>query len=504
MRFLIAMMKHETNTFSPVPTPIERFARGRGVPLSGEEALKAYRGTGSGIGGFIAVADREGAEIVCPLAAEAWPSGLVEDAAYDTMCGMILDAVRAGGLDGIMLDLHGAMVTESHEDGEGTLIERIRAIDPATPIAVALDMHANVYPAVIAKATVVCGYQTYPHLDQFETGQRAGDILVRAIRGEIRPVMAWGNNPMLPHVMKQGTHEFPNRELQAKCVAFERQGALAASLFVGFPHADIREAGLSAVVVTDGDAPRAAAMRDELLDDAWRARKDFVFAIEPLREAVARAKALPPGEGPIVLLDHYDNAASGGTMDTTPVLAEILRQGLEDVAIFAICDPAAVAQAIAAGHGATVTLSLGGKMAMPAIRRASPPLDVTGVVKTITDGHFRNLGPMSKGVEMRMGPTIVLDTGRAEIVVISEHQEPNDEAAFLSVGIDPRRKRFVMLKSRVHWRAGLGHVAREIIPCAGVGVCTSDYGEITFRNVRRPIYPLDADAARPMPAAEAG
>lgn len=497
MRFLIAMMKHETNTFSPVPTPIERFARGRQRPLSGEEALTAYRGTGSGIGGFIAVADREGAEIVCPVAAEAWPSGLVHTEAYEMMCGMILDAVRAGGLDGIMLDLHGAMVTEEHEDGEGTLLERIRAIDATTPIAVALDMHANVYPAILAHSTVVCGYQTYPHVDQFETGERAGDILVRTIRGEVRPVMAWGNNPMLPHVMKQGTHEFPNRDLQAKCVAFQEQGALAASLFVGFPHADIREAGLSTIVVTDGDATAAAAMRDELLADAWAARKDFVFEIEPLAQAVARAKALPDGEGPVVLLDHYDNSASGGTMDTTLVLAEVLRQGLENVAFFAIYDPEAVRQAIAAGQGATVTLSLGGKMAMPAIDRASPPLSVTGLVKTITDGNFRNLGPMSKGVEMRMGPTVVLDTGKVEIIVISEHQEPNDEAALLSVGINPRKKRFVVLKSRVHWRAGLGHVAREIIPCAGVGVCTSDYDELVFEKVRRPIFPLDADARRP-------
>src|SRR5208282_2221014 len=146
----------------------------------------------------------------------------------------------------------------------------------------------------------------------------AGDILIRAIRGEVRPVMAWGNVPMLPHVMRQGTDDHPNRELQERCAAMTAEGALAASLFTGFPHADIANAGLSAVVVTDGDRELAERLRDELLDHAWVERETFVYQIEPLTASVARARALPapqPGEGPIVLLDHYDNCASGGTMD---------------------------------------------------------------------------------------------------------------------------------------------------------------------------------------------
>ena len=144
-----------------------------------------------------------------------------------------------------MLDLHGAMVTESFEDGEGELLRRIRAIDPNTPIAVSLDMHANLYDAIIDNATVVTGYRTYPHIDTYDTAKRAGEILLRAIRGEVRPVMAWGNVPMLPHVMRQGSDDHPNKELQARCRRDERaEGALAASLFTGFPHADITNAGL--------------------------------------------------------------------------------------------------------------------------------------------------------------------------------------------------------------------------------------------------------------------
>ncbi|HEV7369636.1 M81 family metallopeptidase [Arenibaculum sp.] len=497
MRLLLAMMKHETNTFSPVPTDLARFARGRPALLAGAEAVAAYRGTGTVTGAYIDVAGREGAEIVLPVAADAWPSGPVDDEAYRVITDAICEQVAKGGFDGILLDLHGAMVTRSLEDGEGALLARIRELDPRTPVGVSLDMHANLYDEIVGNATVVCGYHTYPHVDMYETGWRAADILVRAIRGEVRPVMAWGNVPMLPHVMRQGTADHPNRGLQARAMEMEAGGALAASLFVGFPHADIRNAGLSVVTVADGDAEQAKRLRDELLGQAWDLREDFVYRVEPLAQSVARARdaGKDPGEGPVVLLDHYDNAASGGTMDTTAVLGEILRQGLENAAAFAIFDPDAVRKAIAAGIGAEVTLSIGGKMAMPMLPVESPPLGVTGRVRTISDGRFRNKGPMAAGVLMDMGPTVVLDTGKVEIVLVSRHQEPNDVNCFLSLGIDPMQKRFLMLKSRIHWRAGLGHVARTVVECAGTGVCTSDYGQLRFDKVRRPVFPLDPMAA---------
>ena len=493
MRLLIAMMKHETNTFSPVPTPLARFGNGPG-PLYGEAAIRAYRGTGTGLGAYLDLAEREAADIVLPIAAGAPPSSPVEDVAYAKITDTICEAVARGGFDGIMLDLHGAMVSESLEDGEGQFLKRLRAIDPTTPIAVSLDMHANLYDEIITNATVVTGYRTYPHVDTYETAKLAGEILLRAIRGEAKPVMAWGNVPMLPHVMRQGTDDHPNKELQHRCAAMSAEGALAASLFTGFPHADIANAGLSAVVVTDGDRKLAEDLRDELLGRAWVEREAFVYSIEPMQRSVARAKALPPsqpGEGPVVLLDHYDNCASGGTMDTTVVLAEILRQGLDNVAAFAIYDPEAVQQAIAAGIGAKVALTIGGKIKMPAIPAESPPLSVTGSVKTISHGRYRNRGPMGRGVQMDMGATVVLDTGAVEIVLISRHVEPSDLNCLSSLGIDPLQKRYVMLKSRIHWRAGLGSMAKAVVECAGVGVCTSDYSQLRFTKVRRPIFPLD-------------
>ena len=491
MRLLLAMFKHETNTFSPVPTPFERFFRRTGGALSGAEALEAFRGTGGALGAYIDVADELGAQIVLAVAADAFPSGPVHDDAYRRITQLILDEVAKGGYDGILLDLHGAMVTQSLDDGEGTLLRRLREIDPHTPVGVTLDMHANLYDDIVKHATVVTGYHTYPHVDMYEAGLRAARILARTIAGEIKPVMAWGNKPMLPHVMRQGTHAEPNRSLQARCMRYEQGEALAASLFVGFPNADIENAGLSVVVCTDGDKAKAATLRDSLLDEAWRERETFLYASEPLSESVARAKA-SAAAGPLVLLDHCDNTASGGTMDTTEVLAEVLKQGLDNAVFYAIYDPEAVQQAIAAGIGNEVTLSLGGKLPMPALQETSRPIEVTGRVKLVFDGVFRNRGPMYRGSLNNTGPTVVLDTGKVEIVVVSAHQEPFDLNCLSSVGVDPTQKRYIVLKSRVHWRAGFGDLAREVIECAGVGVTTSDYGKLEFRKVRRPIYPLDA------------
>lgn len=302
--------------------------------------------------------------------------------------------------------------------------------------------------------------------------------------------------PMLPHVMRQGTDDSPNRELQARCKEIEAKGALAASVFVGFPHADIPFAGLSAVVVTDGNPALARQYCDELLDSAWRMREHFVYHPEPLGESLARAREASrvPGDGSIVLLDHYDNCASGGTMDSMTVLGAMLDAGLDEAAAFAIHDPAAVAAMAQAGVGTTVTLELGGKLDMPSIGVRRRPRVVSGRVKLLSDGHFRNRGPMSTGQLMNMGRSAVLDTGKIEIAIISRHQEPFDIACLTSLGIDPMTKRFLMLKSRVHWRAGLRRYAKGVVECAGVGVCTSDYSTLHFRRVRRPIYPLDAAA----------
>jgi microcystin degradation protein MlrC len=198
-------------------------------------------------------------------------------------------------------------------------------------------------------------------------------------------------------------------------------------------------------------------------------------------------------DGPVMLLDNYDNCASGGTMDTMAVLGAILDAGLEDVAAFAVFDPQAVEQMKRAGVGARVTISLGGKLEMPALGLKGKPLRVTGNVRRIVSGIYRNEGPMARGELADLGTAAVLDTGNVEIAVISRHVEPHDIGSFKALGIDPAAKRYVMLKSRVHWRAGLGPMAKAVVECAGEGVCTSDYSQLNFRRVRRPVYPLDPE-----------
>jgi microcystin degradation protein MlrC len=246
-------------------------------------------------------------------------------------------------------------------------------------------------------------------------------------------------------------------------------------------------------VVTVADADRVEAQQacDKMLGRAWRERAEFIFHSEPLADTVARAKALD--DGPIVMLDHADNSASGGTQDTTAVLKEVLDQGLDDVAMFAICDPAAVDAMAKAGVGSTVTLSLGGKIDMPTIGKVGEPLEVTGRVRALTDGDFIVTVPMGRGTTMSMGKTAVLDTGKVQIVVISRHTEPYDLGCFRSVGIEPTQKKYLVLKSRIHHRAGFAAIARHEIPCNGVGVTSSDNSLFSFENVRRPIYPLEPD-----------
>ncbi len=498
MKLVIAMMQHETNTFSPLPTPYAAFAGATGYPEPprGAEALAAYGGTGFGFAAFVDLAREEGAEIVLPIAANAEPSGRVADAAFDRICAAICDAVAAG-CDGVMLDLHGAMVTQSHDDGEGELLRRLRALAPDVPIAVSLDFHTNLTAAMVEGATVITGYRTYPHVDMYQTGERAGRTLLRAMRGEVSPKMVWGALPMMTHMIRQTPAKQPMKDVMDRAIAAEAEGqVLNASIFGGFPLADIPHVSLSAVVVTDDGAAAGAALRDSLFDLAWARRSDFVFEPEPLADTIAYAKSLPGG--PVVLADHGDNAGAGGNHDNMAVLAEVLRQGLSDVAVAPICDPEALAILIEAGEGAEVTLEVGGKTEAPAIGLKRTPLLLSGRVARITEGRFTVTGPMMTGFTINLGPTAVLDTGAAQIIVGSKRGEPFDAGFFTHAGIDPEKKKYLLLKSRQHFRAGFQDIAKHILLAAGPGVCSSDYGIFPFRNLKRPIFPLDPDCRRPV------
>ena len=409
------------------------------------------------------------------------------------MCDAIVEL--AGRVDALLLDLHGAMTTKTYDDGEGELLRRIRAENPQLPIAISLDMHANITDLMVSNCNVLTGYHTYPHIDMGSTAVRGATAFFAMLQGKANPVLRWGNAPMLPHVMRQGTDDEPNASLQARAMALESAGSLGVSVFTGFPHADIYDAGFSVVAMTDGDTDTAEAQVNELLSKAWEQRQAFVYDIEPLPQSMQRAKdaAAAQGDGPVIVLDHYDNTASGGTMDTTEVLRAVLDAELERVAVFGFYDPDVVNQMTAAGVGATVTVELGGKLPMPALTQQSQPLTVTGEVKLISNGKFEAKVAMARGLTMNMGTSAVLSVGPVDIAIISRHIEPYDPECFRSLGMEPTAYDYVMLKSRIHYRVGFRNMAKQVVECAGRGVCTSDYSQLTFEKVRRPVYPLDQD-----------
>src|SRR2546421_6269 len=393
-KIVIASMMHETNTFSPIPTALPSFR-----PLSGEAAIAEFEHTNTQLGGFLDVAQRMGAEIVVPLAANAHPSGYVERRAYEDMCAALVGGIR-GGCDAAFLALHGAMVAEHVDDGEGELLRRTRAVAPRLPIAVGLDFHTQLTPAMVENATVITGYRTYPHIDMADTAQRAASTLLRTLDGAVKPVMVWGIRPMLTSTLEHTPSRQPMKDVMDMAIDAEARGVvLNASVLGGFPQSDIPHLSCSAIVVCDGATDRGQALLDRMLDLAGERRADFLY------------------EG-------------------------------------------------------------------------APPA-VTAKVARITDGEFVVTGPMATGTRVRMGRTAVLDTGAMQIVVSERRAEPFDLGVFTHAGIDPRRKRYVLIKSRQHFRAGFEPIARHIVLCDGDGVTSSDLALFDYRKRRRPLYPFE-------------
>lgn len=500
MHFVIAIVRHETNTFSPIATPLSAFSRGThdDGPAYGEEAVQACEGMGCAAAAFIDIARGQGDTFAMPIMASAVPSGIVTADAFERMAAPILAAVAAG-CDAVMLDLHGAMVAEGYPDAEGELLRRIRAARPGLPVAVALDFHANFSAAMVEHATAITGYCTYPHTDMYETGQRAARTLMRTLRGEVQPGILWRSLPMLTHMLCQAPSRQPMKDIMDRAMAAEAAGTvLNASVFGGFPLADIPHVGLSIVVVADAPQMTAAQhLVDDLAAMAWERRADFVYASEPLEDTIARAKALC--EGPVLLVDHGDNCGAGGPTDNMRVLEEVFRQELDGVIAGPFWDPQAAAQMAAAGEGRELSLDVGGRTAMPALGLQGRPLRLHGRVRRITDGRYRVTGPMFTGMQLSLGRTAVLDVSGVSIVICEKPQEPFDVGVFTHAGLAPAEARYVLIKSRQHFRAGFEPLARHILMVAGPGVCSSDYAQFPFRHLRRPIYPLDQDAVPPPP-----
>ncbi|WP_433706131.1 M81 family metallopeptidase [Paraburkholderia sacchari] len=497
MKILIARMNHETNTFSPVATPLAAF--GGNGPAWGEDAYHENKGRRTAMSAFIDAAEREGAQIVTPVSASANPSGPVAADAYAAICEAIIAA--APGCDAVLLDLHGAMVAEQTPDGEGDLLERVRAALPNAPIAVALDLHGNVTQKMIDNADVIVSFKTYPHVDMYETGEHAARLLFARMKGRARPVLAWRRPPLLTSTLRSASADGAMRRAIEAARAAEAEGMLAVSVLAGFSLADIPAPCISVVVVGDGDAAVAEAVAERIARQIWDERSKFVYRSPPPAESVAQAARLAheaqdsEGAGkPVLLLDHGDNCMSGGTCDTMDLLEAALAQGMTGIVSGPLCDPEAVAVLIEAGVGARVTLGIGNKLAREGVAPRAPFM-ATGVVRAITDGEYVITGPTYTGQRAYMGRAAVLDTGAATLVVTERTHEPWDLGVFESVGIDPRRARFLLLKSRMYCRPVFVPIAAGLVECDSRGVTGSDYGLFHYARLARPVYPLDEETA---------
>jgi microcystin degradation protein MlrC len=488
-RILTARFMHETNTFSREPTDMAMIRR-RDYHLE-NEIPEAFRGTRSAFGATFEAADKFGWSLVHPVSANPNPSGIVTDEAFETIAAMILDAVdMKGPIDGVLLHLHGAMVSDSHEDAEGEFLARLRRrLGPEVPVVVTLDLHANVTRRMADNTSALIAYRTYPHIDQYERAWQGAELLERAMQGEIRPRTVIARRPMLYGLDHGRTQRGPMAELIARGEALEQSGeALAVSICAGFSRANIHDVGPSVTVTVDGDTGRGQAIAEEFMDYAWETRDFTTVKLLPVAQAVALAQQGRPGGKPLVVADYTDNPGGGGYGDATAFLKGLVEAGVESVAFHAICDPEAVQDGMRAGVGTKMTLSLGGKTD-PSL--GGGPLSLTGEVVCLTNGRFIAYGPMGGGIERNYGPSMVFRVGGIDIIVITNNGQAVDLGQFTSLGIDPIRYRTVAVKSMQHFRAAFEPIAREIVLVDTGALCSEIYTPDLFTRVRRPVWPLD-------------
>ena len=492
MKILVARLNHETNTFSPVPTPLSSF--GDHGPTYGDEAYTASKGTRTGIAAYIDLLEQAGHQVVVACSATANPSGRVAAQAYTHLSDVIVAA--AVGCDAIALDLHGAMVAENSDDGEGDLLERLRAVLPKAPIAAAFDLHGKITEKTMSNSDIVVSFKTYPHIDMYETGAHAARLLIEMLDKKIKPTMAWRRLPLLSHTLCSRTDIGAMHEAVELARAAEAAGMLGVSVLAGFSLADIAAPCVSVVVISDADPDAAEQFADVVAGFIWENREGIVYKSESLAVSIARAQALAqqPGSGPVLLLDHGDNCMSGGTCDDMNVLHEALAQGLQDIVVGPICYPEAVARMIDAGIGATVSVAVGDKVPLTQLGIITTPRTLTGVVLRITDGEYVISGPTYTGQRILMGRTVLLQLPQALVMVTETPQEHWDLGIFSHIGIDATKHRFVLLKSRMYCRPVFVPIAKAVVECDGGGVTSSDYSRFPYSKLARPVYPFDLNA----------
>ncbi|WP_298719647.1 M81 family metallopeptidase [uncultured Oceanisphaera sp.] len=485
-KVIIGQLEHETNTFNTCPTELVNFANR--LYFTGEDILLSMSNRQLSTTGFIDVAKEYGWDVIPSVAAAANPGGKVSKEAWDILAGGILDAVRnTSDLDGICLGLHGAMVTEDHDDAEGALISQIREIvGPDVPIAVTLDLHGNISDEMCQQTNIVVSYKTYPHVDMRQCGRRAARLLEEAMSGKIKPRCTIVRRPLLVGANNGRTTEGQMVDLLA-CAEemMQEPGVLDISINAGFTMADTPYIGPSVTVTGDGKSPRYVEIGEELMDRIWQLRDEFSMKPIPAEDAINFAKNRQYDGKPLVISDYSDNPGSGAYGDATNLLKAMIDANLEDAAFGAFCDKELASDLCSEGVGKYVTCVLGGKNGSAI---GGGALAVSGLVVSTGDGKYIGDAPMSTG---NLGPCAVLRVEGIDILIISFRQQVVDLQMFTSNGINLLEKKTIVVKSKQHFRAAFDPVASEVIFSESFGLASQDVTARVYRKVRRPIYPLD-------------
>lgn len=463
----IAGLWHETNTYSVRRTQLPDFEAFE--LLQGERIVERHAGTGTVIGGLL-----EGAsfELVPLFTGGAWPAGRVTAEAVAALLEGLERALQeAGSLDGLVLDLHGAMVAEGIDDVEAEALRLVRRTVGDVPVACVLDLHGNPSPEFVELCDAVIAYDTYPHVDMHERGLEAaalmGEMLAgRRLRTLIRKV------PLLSTPLGQATAAPPMRDLYelARRLA-ARPGIARVSLLPGFPYSDVARAGFSVLVTSDHDARQAADVAAELVAEVEARREDFEARRPQPAEAVQQA--LSTARRPVVLVDVADNIGGGSPGDGTALLHELIASRATG-AVVTIADAQAVRQAAAVGPGGELVTSVGGKLD----DRHGAPVPIVGRVVRITDGRYRTKGTWMTGREFELGTTAVVDAGGVKLVLTERAVPPFHSEQLESVGLEPREARIIVAKGAVAWRAAYGEIAAEVIEVDTPGICPLDPGAL--------------------------
>ncbi len=493
---LTAEFQHESNTFKKGATTLADFEAE--ALAEGEAAIAAYGSANTELAGFLDASREAGWNMQHVISAHAGPGARVARATFDHIAGKICDAARAekDSLDGILLGLHGAMVPDFCEDGEGELLSRLRAIvGPDMPIAIVLDLHANATPQMCELADIIVSYKTYPHIDMRERGLQAGRILEQTMSGRIDPATLRAHRPMLDEINAGRSDAGPMVAIYERARAFETEpGIHAVSINAGFSDADIREVGPTVLVTFDrnmaGVKARARAMAEELADSIWDARFASENRYLEVEEAAAIASAFDASKGPLIIADYSDNPGSGAYGDATNLLKAMLDARLENAAFGPMIDPEAAAQLTTRKVGDRVKLQLGGKND-PAF--GGGPLEVEGEIRLISDGRYIGDGPIIGGLHYSFGPTAVLRIDGIDVLVVSGNSQMLDQQQFKAFGIMPAEKSVIGLKSMQHFRAAFEPISGRVIVCDSGALSTPQYHRRHYRNVPRPIFPLDRD-----------